>query len=88
VFGVLGDETRLEYTTIGDAVNLSAKLEKCNKEVGSRVLTDQRTLETAKNQGYEKSFKNKGMSRFVESVGEQLDLVVLYKMPDPAKSVT
>jgi len=80
VFGVLGDENRLEYTTIGDAVNLSAKLEKCNKEVCSRVLTDQQTLATAKSQGYENRKKINGMSRFVESVGEQLELVVLYKM--------
>jgi len=80
VFGVLGDENRLEYTTIGDAVNLSAKLEKCNKEVRSRVLTDQQTLNLAKRQGYEKPGEINCMSRFLESVGEQLDLVVLYKI--------
>lgn len=86
VFGVLGDETRLEYTTIGDAVNLSAKLEKCNKEVNSRVLSDQRTLKTARHQGYKSPIKNKKMSKFVESVGEHLDLVVLYNMEAPDKS--
>lgn len=80
VFGVLGDNDRLEYTTIGDAVNLSAKLEKCNKEVASRVLTDQQTLAKAEQQGYEKSRKFKQMSKFLESVGEKLNLVVLYDM--------
>ncbi len=85
VFGVLGDESRLEYTTIGDAVNLSAKLEKCNKEILSRVLTDQQTLKIAEQQGYKKPFEFKAMSKFIESVGEQLDLVVLYKSEPPVK---
>ncbi len=87
VFGVLGDESRLEYTTIGDAVNLSAKLEKCNKEVRSRALTDRQTLQIAKNQGYEKSKKFNSMTKFLESVGEKLDLVVLYPI-DPSGNET
>jgi len=85
VFGVLGDETRLEYTTIGDAVNLSAKLEKCNKEVSSRALTDQQTLQTARQQGYEMSNEFNNVSKFLESVGEKLDLVVLYQLETPDK---
>ncbi len=83
IFGVLGDESRLEYTTIGDAVNLSAKLEKCNKEVRSRALTDQKTLAQAEQQGYEKPINFNSMSKFLESVGEELDLVVLYPIDVP-----
>lgn len=78
VFGVLGAENRLEYTTIGPAVNLAAKLEKCNKEVSSRALTDTSTLSLAIKQGYKKFSKNKSISRFVESVGERLNLVILH----------
>lgn len=85
VFGVLGDSSRLEYTTIGDAVNLSAKLEKCNKEVLSRALTDQQTLKQAEQQGYEKPNKINSMSRFLESVGEELNLVILYPLETSGK---
>jgi len=52
LFGAVGDENRLEYTVIGDAVNLSAKLEKANKELGARGVCDGATYELALEQGY------------------------------------
>lgn len=52
IFGVIGHEERMEITTIGESVNLSAKLEKHTKELKCRVLTTKKTFETAKLQGF------------------------------------
>jgi adenylate cyclase len=53
VFATLGDATRLEYTVIGEAVNLAAKLEKHNKAEKTRALLPAATLKEARAQGYE-----------------------------------
>jgi adenylate cyclase len=78
IFGAVGDATRLEYTVIGDPVNLAAKLGKQNKEEGARALCDAGTWGLALRQGYAPGRQREHrVRRHVGGVKEPVDLVVL-----------
>ncbi len=76
LFGAVGDATRLEYTVIGDAVNLAAKLEKHTKAEQVRALCDGDTYALACRQGYAGD-KELRRARKVAGVEQPLDLAVL-----------
>lgn len=75
IFGAIGGENRLEYTVIGSAVNLSAKLEKHNKDFGVRALTTEFCYEKALEQGYDRQ----GLQRADAHIGgvEQAQKLVI-----------
>lgn len=52
VVGTVGWADRLEFTVIGDAVNLAAKLESANKGFAAAGLAPQATLDLARTQGF------------------------------------
>ena len=63
---------------IGDAVNFTAKLEKHNKEEGTRALTDGKTYALARQQGYTPpKERERRPARRVGGVPEPVDIVVL-----------
>jgi adenylate cyclase len=78
IFGAVGDASRLEYTVIGDPVNLAAKLDKQNKVERSHMLTTLETFERAERQGYVPRTEPRRLpARRVEGVAAPLDLVIL-----------
>ena len=78
VFATLGSSERLEYTVIGEAVNLAAKLEKHNKAEATTALVTRAMFESAKQQGYAppKTFEQRP-ARSVSGAPGQIDLTIL-----------
>lgn len=79
VFGVIGEEHRLEYTVIGDAANVSAKMEKQTKSEGVRAIATRETLEYAVKQGYTNAQARWELrpNRRVAGVDQPMDIIVL-----------
>ncbi|WP_108659206.1 adenylate/guanylate cyclase domain-containing protein [Acuticoccus kandeliae] len=63
VAATLGNKERLEFTVIGSAANIAAKLEKHNKVAGTAALTTEETLDRAKAQGFDGTLSSLGLCK-------------------------
>ncbi|MEM7426669.1 MAG: adenylate/guanylate cyclase domain-containing protein [Pseudomonadota bacterium] len=77
--GAVGDQKRLEFTVIGAAVNLSAKLEKHNKVTRSRALTTAEFLEEARAEGYDPQRTIEIVTSPVDGTSGKFELAVLHR---------
>jgi adenylate cyclase len=50
IVGNIGSRKRLEFTVVGDGVNVSSRLQGLNKEFGTTILISQATFEAVKDE--------------------------------------
>ncbi|WP_208999841.1 adenylate/guanylate cyclase domain-containing protein [Stappia sediminis] len=75
--GVVGAKDRLEFTVIGNPVNLASKLEDANKAQNTRVLTDAETYRVACEQGFDAKDLSTRRNESVAGLNHTLDLVAI-----------
>jgi adenylate cyclase len=77
VHGVIGHDDRLEFTVIGDAVNLAAKLEKHAKLESARVIATRTAFDRARAQGADPAYRRIASNAEVEGAAAPVDLVIV-----------
>lgn len=80
IFGAVGNDARMEFTVIGEAVNLASKLEKHTRKEKADIITTRKTFDLGAAQGYVPSGVPEIISKVVlRGMVDPLDLVILPK---------
>ena len=77
VYGAVGHDDRLEFTVIGDAVNLAAKLEKHAKTENARIIATDEVHARAAMQGFDAPVLRRREGSNVSGAASPVDLVIL-----------
>lgn len=77
VHGLLGGGDRLEFTVVGEAVNIAAKLEKHAKQESARAISTYEAFALAKNQGLSVEPLRIVVAAHIDGVAAPVDLAVL-----------
>lgn len=78
ILGIVGDTTRMEYTIIGDPVNLAAKLDKQCKVENCTILATEDALNLAVKQGFSSREHSRILNnRSVAGVAEPVNLAII-----------
>ncbi len=76
-WGAVGRGDRLEMTAIGPAVNLSAKLEKHNKALGTFCVVDRRSWDLARKQGYDGALQADFATAPIDGIENPVEIAIL-----------
>jgi adenylate cyclase len=67
--GVIGEEARLEFTALGDAVNVAARLEQATKRYGETILASEAAVDAAGERALWRELGREPLSGRVEPLG-------------------